>query len=442
MSNLFNRFGLEPLEGRTLLSATGLHDLGNQGGPLFTTVYTETNNPTDGRNAVLAFRRNPINGSLHQIGSFATGGTGQGNPTEQLGPDDSDQEVVVTSDRRFLLAVNQGSNSVTVFRIRLSGGLRRVGTFDSGGVQPDSIGIADDKVYVVNRGNAIGTTPGTATPNITGFSLDESGRLDPIAGSTVNLPSGAAAAGLSPSQALISPDGKFLFGDNFGIPGTNPTLGSTIDPFRINPDGTLTQAPGGPVGANVTPPFLLGLAAHPNLPIVYGGLVGASKVAVFTYDSTGALKFVTAVSDQGKGVCWITVSRDGKYMYIANTGTDSVGVYSLANPLAPRQIQEFKLAGPTAPPGSPAGTIEANAFQLALDPSGHSLYVITQAQKQSFPDGNALHVLSVAEDGTVSESAGPIIFPQADVPSTARPQGVAVAEGRLGDLFSDSHIGG
>jgi len=101
MSRFFDRFTPEPLESRTLLSATWTFDgAPHSVGPLFTTVYTETNNPTSGQNAVLAFRRNPFDGSLHQIGSFATGGTGQGNPTEMLGPDDSDQEVVATADKR------------------------------------------------------------------------------------------------------------------------------------------------------------------------------------------------------------------------------------------------------------------------------------------------------------------------------------------------------
>ncbi|HXE51487.1 MAG TPA: beta-propeller fold lactonase family protein [Tepidisphaeraceae bacterium] len=439
MSRLFDRFTPEPLESRTLLSATWAFDgAPHPVGPLFTTVYTETNNPTSGQNAVLAFRRNPFDGSLHQIGSFATGGTGQGNPTEMLGPDDSDQEVVATADKRFLLAVNQGSNTVTVFRIRLSGALHRVGTFDSGGVQPVSVGISGNKVYVVNRGNALGTTPGNAVPNISAFKLDRDGSLDLIPGATVSLPNGSTEAGLSPSQALVSPDGRLLFADLFGIPGTTPADGSTIDPFQINPDGTLTQSPGGLQGATgVTPPFLLGLASHPTLPIVYAGLVGANEVAVFTHSPDGSLKFITAVSDQGKGVCWITVSSNGKYMYVANTGSDSIGVYSLANPLAPRQIQEFKLAGPYAPPGLSAGTLQANAFQLALDPTNRSLYVITQAQSQSFPGGNALHELSVGPDGMLSENDGPIIFSQDDVPATARPQGVAVVGGFSVELIPD-----
>src|SRR4029079_17444536 len=106
---------IETLERRELLSAAGRPDLFPSQNDRTEFVYVESNNPEPGRNAVLAFRRNPSNGSLRQIGTFLTRGTGFGNETQGLGPDDSDQEVVGSSDGRFLFAVNQGSNSIAVF---------------------------------------------------------------------------------------------------------------------------------------------------------------------------------------------------------------------------------------------------------------------------------------------------------------------------------------
>src|SRR6516164_6781920 len=145
---------LECLEERAVPASLqlGFFDDGSAG-PAVTTVYTESNNPAAGQNAVLAFRQND-DGSLKLIGTFKTGGTGQNNIPKVIGPDDSSQEVVATSDGRFLFAVNQGSNSVTAFRIDRDGSLDRIGTFDSGGVQPDSIGISGDRLYVSNRGDS------------------------------------------------------------------------------------------------------------------------------------------------------------------------------------------------------------------------------------------------------------------------------------------------
>jgi DNA-binding beta-propeller fold protein YncE len=411
---------LEALEERAVPAGHG-HDFG----PAITTVYTESNDPVAGQNAVLAFRRNPADGSLKQIGTFPTGGTGEANPTQVIGPDDSDQEVVATPDGRFVFAVNQGSNSVTAFGIDRDGRLDRVGTFASGGVQPDSLGIAHGRLYVANRGDSAVGHPGTVAPNYTGFDIGRDGALTPIPNSTVTFP-----VNTSPAQALISRDGRFLFANIFAVPGSTAPQGNTIAPFQIKGDGTLQLAPGGNVGAPGSP-LLLGTAVHPKLNIVYAGLTSAGKLGVFTYDETGRTSFVISVPVQGAATCWIVVSADGKYLYTANTGTNSVGVFSLADPLNPVEIQEFALHGPLAPPGAPAGERDTADFQIALDPSGHSLYVIGQSTSPTlnFPQGNQLHMLKVARDGTLSEPAGPILFPTSAVPANARPQGLAVVGG-------------
>jgi hypothetical protein len=92
--------------------------------------------------------------------------------------------------------------------------------------------------------------------------------------------------GLSPAQTLISRDGRFLFGNNFAIPGTTPPSARTIDPFKIRPDGAVT--------ANVNPNVLLGTALHPTQRIIYGGLTVGNGIAFFTYDSQGSVTFVTS----------------------------------------------------------------------------------------------------------------------------------------------------
>jgi 6-phosphogluconolactonase (cycloisomerase 2 family) len=418
---------VETLERRELLSAAAHpHPFPSHGtGPEF--VYVESNNPESGQNAVLAFRRNPSNGSLRRIGSFLTRGTGFGNVTQGLGPDDSDQGVIASPDGRFLFAVNQGSNSIAVFGIQPSGVLRSIGTYDSGGTQPVSLGLSGNHLYVVNRGDSLQGRDATVAANYTAFDVARGGALSPVPGSTITLP-----LGLSPAQALVSRDGRFVFGDNFAIPGTTPPLAQTIDPFRIQTDGTLRRAPGGPVAAAVNPNVLLGTAVHPTLPIIYGGLTGANGIAVFSYDTQGSVTFVASVPDSGAAPCWVTVSADGKFLYASNTGTDSVGVFSLADPVHPVQVQEFSLSGPFAPAG--ATDRQTASFQIALDPSGRSLYVITQdtAAGRDFQEGNAVHALTVARDGTLSESNASVTFSDADVPAEARLQGVAVVARNAG----------
>src|SRR6516162_7369964 len=175
------RLGVERLETRAVPAGLRPSPFGDRSdGPATATVFTESNDPEPGHNAVLAFSRG-ADGTLTRIGTFRTHGTGQLNLPKVVGPDDSSQEVVATADGRFLFAVNQGSNTVAAFRILRDGRLDFIGTFDSGGVQPDSIGIAGDRLYVSNRGDATATNPdGTVAPNITGFTIRSDGRLAPI----------------------------------------------------------------------------------------------------------------------------------------------------------------------------------------------------------------------------------------------------------------------
>ena len=56
--------------------------------------------------------------------------------------------------RRFVIAVDAGSNQVSVLRIRPGGSLRLVshGVVSSGGLLPDSVAVSGDLVYLANSG--------------------------------------------------------------------------------------------------------------------------------------------------------------------------------------------------------------------------------------------------------------------------------------------------
>src|SRR5205823_2610773 len=54
-----------------------------------------------------------------------------------------------------------------------------------------------------------------------------------------------------------------------------------------------------------------------------------------------------------------------------------------------------------------------------------------------FQQGNTVHALSVAKDGTLSEADTPVTFSAADVPAAARLQGVAVVAIRARDDRDD-----
>jgi DNA-binding beta-propeller fold protein YncE len=411
--------GLEALETRGLMSASGL----GHGAQSF--VYTETDNSNLNQNAVIAYRQN-AQGQLTQIGSFKTDGTGVANPQGLLGPDDSDKEVIASPDGRFLFAVNQGSNSVAEFRVDPNGSLDLVGrsAVDSGGTQPVSLSIANNRLYVVNRGNEVQGETATVAPTITAFNILPNGGLARDFAATTKLP-----VGLSPSQLLISSSSHEAFLDTFTPPPLNNVAGANeVVPFHIAANGSLVPVSSGGVGAPVNPPLLLGLSQHPTENIVYAGLTGANQVGVFSVDGAGNLKLAGTVPVQGSGPCWTLVSANGKFLYTIDTGTNSVGVFSLANPLQPVQIQEFSLGGPQNSTGDPTAARETTDFEFSLDPSGKTLYVIDHSTDATgaFQQGNALHVLSVAANGQLSESASSPVFLPLNIPAGADPQGVAV----------------
>ena len=131
------------------ISATGLDDVLR---PSEHVVYTETNDVT---NAILAFRRDD-EGRLTLLSGapFPTGGKGVVDSSFKLGPLDTDQNVLIDYDRRLLFAVNSGSNSIAVFRIRPHDGSLepvRGSPFPSGGINPVSIGLRGDQIVIINQ---------------------------------------------------------------------------------------------------------------------------------------------------------------------------------------------------------------------------------------------------------------------------------------------------
>ncbi len=220
--------GLEMLESRQLMSASAKAQHGA------TYIYTETDSSNPGQNAVIAYRQNS-HGQLAQIGSFDTGGTGVANPQGLLGPDDSDKEVIASPDGRLLFAVNQGSNSIAVFRVRNNGSLVLVNdtAVSSEGTEPVSLSIANKRLYVVNRGDELQGQAGAIAPTITVFDIRSSGVLTPEFADTTTLP-----VGLSPSQLLISTNSSLAFLDTFTPPPLNAvTDANEVLPYQVGSDG-------------------------------------------------------------------------------------------------------------------------------------------------------------------------------------------------------------
>ena len=203
------------------------------GGESAVVGHVYVNDNTAPANGVAGFDRH-ADGSLTPMeGSpFSVGGSGTGHP------DASQGSLQLSSDGRYLLAVDAGSNEISVLRIKPDGSLQPAGApVSSGGIDPVSIGVHGNLVYVANAG------PGSNTgdTNYTGFRLNPGGQLRPVPDSTYVLPNDS-----KPGQVLFSGDGTRVAGTRI--------VTSLIDSFTVGRDGRLSPAPGSPYDAQAFSP--------------------------------------------------------------------------------------------------------------------------------------------------------------------------------------------
>ena len=133
--------------------------------PVIGHVYVNDN--TAGTNTIAAFNRHADGTLTPEAGSpFPAGGAGTGAGLASQGA------IQITPDGRFLVAVDAGSNQISVLQIHFDGSLSLVSVTDSGGTLPNSVAVHGNLVYVANSGNG--------DANYTGFRLGFNGRLLPI----------------------------------------------------------------------------------------------------------------------------------------------------------------------------------------------------------------------------------------------------------------------
>ena len=315
-------------------------------------VYVNDN--TAGINTIAAFARH-ADGRLTPLpGSpFGAGGAGTGTTIGSQGA------LEIADHGRYLLAVDAGSNQISVLRIRRDGGLRLVGhgPVASGGIEPVSIAVHRHLVYVANTG-AGGT-------DYTGFWLGRGGRLSPIGGSTVVLPPGSA-----PGDVLFNATGANLAGTRVGT--------SLIDSFAVGRDGLLTAAPGSPYAAQTAGPF--GSEFRPTDPSqlfvtnAHGG-PGTGSVSAFSVAGDGTLSSIgTSPFANGQtGTCWVEISHDGRYLFAVDTATPSISRYAVAGD------GSLTLLGNTPFQGSG----KLGPFDARLSPDGGTLWVVDSARAVS-----------------------------------------------------------
>jgi len=261
-------------------------------------VYVMSNKSP--RNSVIQFQRHS-DGSLSRRDEVMTGGRGTG-PTgvDPLGSQDS---LVLSGDGHLLLAVNAGSNELSVLEVEHNK-LRLRDTVWSGGDFPNSVALSGDLVYVLNAKGS--------TPNISGFRLDPEGFIHAVPGARVDLPPGSTGA----NDIRFTNDGTKLL---VTVSGTNQIL-----VFEVGDDGVA----GKPVQKASAGDSPFGIRFGRNGIAVVSEAAGS--VSSYNFNATDMLNVISgAVPNTQKASCWISLNRSASYAFVSNTESGTISTYKI-----------------------------------------------------------------------------------------------------------------
>jgi 6-phosphogluconolactonase (cycloisomerase 2 family) len=298
-------------------------------------VFTLSNDPAG--NTVEVFGR-AVDGMLSPAGSVATGGLGSGDGLGSQG------SLVLSDDGRWLVAVNAGSDEVSVFAVSGTG-IRLTDVESSGGDRPISVTIHGGLVYVLNDGS----------DTLSGLRVNRAGNLKPLTRSTIGL----SASGIDPAQVEFTPSGTLVV-----VTEKNTNV---IDVYRVHANGRLS-GPSVQASEGETP---FGFAFDPSGRLIvseaFGGAPDASAMSSYSLSGDGTVTPITASAKTTEtAACWVVVTKNGRYTYTTNTGSNSITGYRVAGD---GSLTLLDADGKTASTG-------ATPIDMALTQSSRILYAL------------------------------------------------------------------
>jgi 6-phosphogluconolactonase (cycloisomerase 2 family) len=350
-------FPINPVTGALILPGTILPIIPTGAHPQFITIDPtgRTLYATDSTsNLVYFFSIDPVTGLLTPAGTRAMrAGPGAVAFVSGTAP--------VTPTPTFAYVANAGAATVSAFEITPATGFltELVGVGSpfplTPGTNPQSV-AADPFGRYLYVANQVGN-------NVSAFSIDSgTGSLIAVTGP----PPSPFSTGAGPRAVTVEASGRFAYVANAGD--------NTVSAFAITPaTGLLTELVG--VGS----PFPLtpgtnpqSVAADPLGRYLYVANQGSDNVSAFSIDSgTGSLIAVTGPPSSpfptglGTGPRAIVAEPTGRFLYVANTGTDTVSAYLI-------DAATGSLTGIGLPFSVALGT---GPVSLSADPLGRFLYV-------------------------------------------------------------------
>jgi len=333
-------------------------------------VYTMTNNEV--MNQIIAFYMD-INGMLTFAGSYPTHGRGTGTkkvsnvaPNNGVDPLISQGSLTLSRDGRFLLAVNAGSHSISSFIISDNGDPVFVSVVPSGGAQPNSVDVFDNLVYVSNVGN----DENNFASNITGFHIDDNGRLTPIPGSNHSL----STFNAQPAQVLFTPDGSKIV--------VSELTSNHLSVFTVWKNGTVT----GPIVNDSYGHRPLGIY------LLSSGILlvteeASNALSSYFLSNDGILHVISGSVPNGfKTACWVVTTRDERFAYITNTFSGNISAYRIDPNGALSVVGHIS--------STPAGTAPGLPIDAGVSKDGRYFYTLNGNQ-------GTVSVFKIQDDGSL-----------------------------------------
>jgi 6-phosphogluconolactonase (cycloisomerase 2 family) len=301
-------------------------------------VFLQTDNPSG--NQILAYDQ-ASNGTLTEAGTYDTGGDGGVAAGSAVDPLASQGSLVLADSGRILLAVNAGSDTVSVFRVT-GDQLALWQIIPSEGQFPTSIAFHRGLAYVLNAGGK---------GSLQGYDL-VSGILRPLPGSYRSL----GLANTTPPNYLDSPGQVGFTPDGSDVIVTTKKSGSDIDVFSVGFAGLLTLDP--VMNPSATPvPFSFSFDPAGHLVVTEAG---SSDLSVYTLNADGTVTALGSVTDGQTALCWVT--QDNGVFYGSNAGSADISAFQVSSSGTPSLIGQ-------------AASTDAGTTDSAVTPNGRFLYV-------------------------------------------------------------------
>ena len=380
-------------------------------------VYAMTNDFET--NSIVSYGRND-DGTLELINTVLTGGKGAAfDGGEGLDPLISAYSLIITDDREHVIAVNAGSNTVSVFKVNDDFSLRLTDVQQVYGVGPNSVAYHNGLVYVSSI-DADGQFAGEPDQegNLTGFRINERGRLRPIRNSVRLLEN-------RPSAVQFSPDGRFLVVSsiNAGSVSLNSGSNDEIVVYEVRRGGRLSRNPvSAAASTDVNNPDNRNLASAIGFEIVQENgkqYIVVTEAREFQADGTPpafaalqtgsvstwelgrfgeltpvAIDVITGTGqfDGERTACWIEFSHDESVFWVSNALESTISTYSFEDGKT-ELLNRTAAAGTGPAEGDPFGTTDG-WVDLWLSDDGDYLY-------QLFGLSGSIGVYKVGENGAL-----------------------------------------